>query len=92
VREICNRAGVSTGLLRHYFDGKDALIIEAYRTLTREYHGSLRGVLSGPAQSAEQKLRSFFDAYFSSRVTGHTGGLHDRRRQDRLLSSRELKA
>ncbi len=33
VREICNRAGVSPGLLRHYFDGKDALITEAYRTL-----------------------------------------------------------
>jgi TetR/AcrR family transcriptional repressor of bet genes len=70
VREICNRAGVSAGLLRHYFDGKDALIIEAYRTLTQEYHGSLRGVLSGPAQSAEQRLRSFFDAYFSNQVTG----------------------
>jgi TetR/AcrR family transcriptional repressor of bet genes len=69
VREICNQAGVSTGLLRHHFDGKDALIIEAYRTLTREYHGSLRGVLSGTAQSAEQRLRSFFDAYFSNQVT-----------------------
>ena len=70
VREICDRAGVSAGLLRHYFDGKDALIIEAYRTLTREYHGSLRGILSGPAESAEQRLRSFFDAYFSNQVTG----------------------
>ena len=70
VREICDRAGVSPGLLRHYFDGKDALIIEAYRTLTREYHGNLRGVLSDPAKSAEQRLRSFFDAYFSSQVTG----------------------
>ncbi len=74
VREICTQAGVSTGLLRHHFDGKDALIIEAYRTLTREYHGNLRGVLSGPAQSAEQRLRSFFDAYFSSQVTGEERG------------------
>jgi TetR/AcrR family transcriptional repressor of bet genes len=70
VREICDRAGVSQGLLRHYFDGKDELIIEAYRTLTREYHGNLRGVLTGPAETAEQRLRSFFDAYFSSQVTG----------------------
>jgi AcrR family transcriptional regulator len=70
VREICDRAGVSPGLLRHYFDGKDALIIEAYRALTQEYHGNLRGVLTGPAESAEQKLRAFFRAYFSSQVTG----------------------
>lgn len=70
VREICDRAGVSPGLLRHYFDGKDALIIEAYRTLTREYHENLHRILTGPAESAEQRLRTFFDAYFSSQVTG----------------------
>jgi len=70
VREICDRAGVSQGLLRHYFDGKDELITEAYRTLTREYHGNLRAVLTGPARSAEQRLRAFTDAYFSSQVTG----------------------
>ena len=70
VREICDRAGVSPGLLRHYFDGKDELILEAYRTLTREYHGTLRRILTDPAEPAEQKLRSFFDAYFSSQVTG----------------------
>jgi len=70
VREICDRAGVSAGLLRHYFAGKDALIIEAYRALTQEYHESLHDALAGPAGSAEQKLRAFFAAYFSSRVTG----------------------
>jgi AcrR family transcriptional regulator len=70
VREICGRAGVSPGLLRHYFDGKNELIIEAYRVLTREYHENLHRVLSGPAEPAERRLRSFFDAYFSSRVTG----------------------
>jgi len=70
VREICDQAGVSPGLLRHYFDGKDALISEAYRALTQEYHGNLRGVLSGPAESAEQRLRDFFSAYFSSQITG----------------------
>jgi AcrR family transcriptional regulator len=70
VREICDRAGVSPGLLRHYFDGKDALIIEAYRTLTQEYHGNLRGVLTDPAESAEQRMISFFDAYFLNPATG----------------------
>jgi AcrR family transcriptional regulator len=31
VRTICAEAGVSPGLLRHYFDGIDALIADAYR-------------------------------------------------------------
>jgi TetR/AcrR family transcriptional regulator, transcriptional repressor of bet genes len=31
VRTICAEAGVSPGLLRHYFDGIDALIAETYR-------------------------------------------------------------
>jgi len=70
VREICDRAGVSPGLLRHYFDGKNELIVEAYRTLTREYHGNLNRVLTGAVEPAEQRLRSFFDAYFSSELTG----------------------
>ncbi|HKX36099.1 MAG TPA: TetR family transcriptional regulator, partial [Rhizorhapis sp.] len=34
VRAICLRAGVSSGLLRHYFDGVDALIAETYRATT----------------------------------------------------------
>ncbi|MBW2493689.1 MAG: TetR family transcriptional regulator C-terminal domain-containing protein [Deltaproteobacteria bacterium] len=70
VREICDRAGVSPGLLRHYFDGKHELIVEAYRALTHAYHRSLRDVLTGPAESAEQRMRSFFDAYFLNPSTG----------------------
>ena len=73
VREICERAGVSPGLLRHYFDGKDALIIEAYRTLTREYHENLHRVLAGPAgppQPAAQRLRSLLAANIYSHGTG----------------------
>lgn len=32
VRVICSEAGVSPGLLRHYFDGIEALIADTYRT------------------------------------------------------------
>jgi TetR/AcrR family transcriptional repressor of bet genes len=70
VREICDRAGVSPGLLRHYFDGKDALITEAYQTLTLEYHENLLSVLASPAEPAKSRLRAFFDAYFSNQVMG----------------------
>ena len=70
VREICARAGVSPGLLCHYFDGKDDLIVEAYRALTDEYHEQLQRVLADSSQPAETRLRAFFDAYFSNRTTG----------------------
>src|SRR3546814_10918768 len=36
VRSICMRAGVSSGLLRHYFDGVDALIAETYRATSAQ--------------------------------------------------------
>lgn len=36
VRRICDEAGVSAGLLRHYFGSKDRLIAESYRHVSRE--------------------------------------------------------
>jgi TetR/AcrR family transcriptional repressor of bet genes len=69
VREICKQAGVSPGLLRHYFEGKNDLIIEAYRALTREYHSRFHDALQEPEAPADHRLRAFFDAYFSNRAT-----------------------
>src|SRR3546814_11035049 len=42
VRTICARAGVSPGLLRHYFDGIDDLIAVTYRDLTDRVSATLR--------------------------------------------------
>ena len=36
VARICDAAGVSRGLISHYFAGKDALLLEAYRRLSHE--------------------------------------------------------
>ena len=69
VREICSEADVSPGLLRHYFDGKDELIVEAFRTVTREFHESVRDILADPATSAEHRLKDFIEIYFSAQVT-----------------------
>lgn len=69
VREICERAGASPGLLRHYFDGKRELVVEAYESLTRAFHGELHRALSQPGDAAEQRLRAFFAAYFSRPFT-----------------------
>jgi len=69
VREICARAHVSPGLLRHYFDGKDALIREAFRTLTREFRGDLRRVLRDRRLSASARVEALVDTYLSSQLS-----------------------
>jgi AcrR family transcriptional regulator len=69
VREICRQVAVSPGLLSHYFDSKEDLILEALRTLSREFHDKLRGVLADAERSPERRLRSSFETYFSSRET-----------------------
>jgi AcrR family transcriptional regulator len=69
VREICHHVDVSPGLLSHYFDTKEALILEALRTLTRDFHDKMQGVLAAADVAPEQRLQSAFETYFSSRVT-----------------------
>ena len=69
VREICQQADVSPGLLRHYFDGKDDLILETFRVITQEFHQGIRIALEAPEASAEERLDGFFDTYFSRELT-----------------------
>jgi TetR/AcrR family transcriptional regulator, transcriptional repressor of bet genes len=68
VREICAQADVSPGLLRHYFDSKGALILEAFRTLSREFRKDLRSVLKDPGLSAQARIEALLDTYLSSQL------------------------
>ncbi len=59
VRRIADKAGVTQGLIRHHFDGKDALLIEAYR--------HINGVaLSRMQEAAEADYRDSADALDAS--------------------------
>lgn len=69
VREICRELDVSPGLLSHYFGSKEELIHESLGTLTRDFHERLRGYLADGERSAEQRLRSAFETYFSGPET-----------------------
>lgn len=64
VRTICARAGVSPGLLRHYFDGIDDLIAATYRDVTDRVSVTLReaGEAVGPEPRA--RLIAFVTASF----------------------------
>jgi TetR/AcrR family transcriptional regulator, transcriptional repressor of bet genes len=64
VREVCVRAGVSPGLVRHYFGGIDTLIAETYRYIGSHVAEALAAVLQDPGATPEGRLRAFIDASF----------------------------
>lgn len=62
VRKIAARAGVSVGLINHYFAGVDELVAEAYRSLA----GSLRQSVSQAVEQAGNDPRARLSAFFRS--------------------------
>ncbi|MCA1491186.1 TetR family transcriptional regulator C-terminal domain-containing protein [Ensifer sp. NBAIM29] len=55
VRQIAVRAGVTAGLVRHYFDSKDQMIAEAYRAVIASLTEKAKTVEGDPAT----RLREF---------------------------------
>ncbi|WP_336972494.1 transcriptional regulator BetI [Sphingobium aromaticiconvertens] len=68
VRAICSRAGVSSGLLTHYFDGVDALILATYRDVcTRVAHALEQGVAQA-GDDPRTRLRAYILANFRAPI------------------------
>ena len=63
IDRICREAGVSRGLINHYFDGKDALLVEVYRT---SLYGTVTGQLAtaGEKKTAKDRLVALVEASF----------------------------
>lgn len=69
LRKVCHEAGVSTGLVTHYFVGKEELLTEAYRYLTRNIYSQIdRSLEHADDPSALNKLRLFIDVSFRKPV------------------------
>ena len=68
VREIAVRAGVTNGLIRHYFETKDHMIHEAYRSTMDEMTVLAREAGNSAAQHPRERLRRFVAANFSPQV------------------------
>lgn len=72
VRTICAEAGVSAGLLRHYFDGVDALIAAAYEATGARIDAALEAAVaaagSDPRQDARERLSAYLTASFAPPV------------------------
>lgn len=69
VRAICVEAGVSAGLLRHYFDGIDALVAATYRATGARVAAALHDAVDNvPGNNPRGRLLAFVTASFRAPV------------------------
>lgn len=64
-RRISAEAGVSFGLINHYFPGKHALIAEAYRHFDAELVAGFRAAVECAPDDPRKRLRAFLVAVLS---------------------------
>ncbi len=64
VRKIADAAGVSAGLVKHYFSGKDELVAESYRHIAESAlkHSIFESAKAG--SDPEKRLAAFVRAFF----------------------------
>jgi transcriptional repressor BetI len=64
VARICGAAGVSRGLISHYFAGKQALLLEAYRGLSQELAAETAKAMSASNGDPLNALRALVEVSF----------------------------
>ncbi len=64
VRVICAEAGVSPGLLRHYFDGVGALIAATYRATGKQVSVALHDAVENAGPDPRDRLLAYVTASF----------------------------
>lgn len=69
-REICRQAGVSHGLLRHYFRNPDNLLLETYEQLCEDMLAQLEAAAMPYAADPAEALHRYFVAVFSDDWAG----------------------
>lgn len=69
LRTVADRAGVSNGLIRHHFSGKEQMIVAAYATTAERLTAPGLEALTAPGLSARARLRAFLAANLCAAVT-----------------------
>ncbi len=69
VRAICAKAGVSPGLLRHYFAGIDDLIAATYQATSDRMDTIFAGAVEGAGPDPRARLTAYLTASFRAPVT-----------------------
>lgn len=68
VRTICAEAGVSPGLLRHYFEGVDDLVAAAYEAVSQRIEAALDAALATAEDTPRARLLAYLGASFAPPV------------------------
>jgi len=68
VRAICAEAGVSPGLLRHYFEGVDELITAAYEAVGQRIDAALERAVEAAGPGPRERLLAYLTASFAPPV------------------------
>ncbi|SRR5581483_3273134 len=66
IAEIAGRAGLSAGIISHYFGGKDGLLNAAMRRILRQLHDAVAERVAAAGESPRDKLRAIIDGNFDS--------------------------
>jgi len=69
VRAICAKAGVSPGLLRHYFAGIDDLIAATYQATSDRMDAIFAGAVADAGRDPRARLTAYLTASFRAPVT-----------------------
>ena len=69
VRAICAKAGVSPGLLRHYFDGIDDLVAATYDATSDRMDAIFARAVEGAGADPRARLTAYLTASFRPPVT-----------------------
>jgi TetR/AcrR family transcriptional repressor of bet genes len=69
VRAICARAGVSPGLLRHYFGGIDDLVAATYQATSDRMDAIFATAVAGAGADPRARLTAYLTASFRPPVT-----------------------
>jgi AcrR family transcriptional regulator len=64
VRSIAEKAGVSAGLVRHHFQSKDRLLVEAYRHMNETWLARVRTAFQPKNEDISHMLERALKAYF----------------------------
>jgi len=60
IERISQQAGVSRGLIRHYFGSKNQLLVESFQRLADEFH-EVHGNVDAEPEDAESELRGLIE-------------------------------
>ena len=70
VQTICDAAGLSRGLIGHYFRGKDDLLLEAFRYLTKQLRQETEKEMNMVGGDPVERILAVVDATFREPVMG----------------------